>query len=44
MGTINFAIPNENAETPVLNGFAPAIPAAAYADAQTGGVISDITP
>ena len=44
IGTLSFAIPNENAESPVLKGLAPAIPAAAYADAQTGGVISEITP
>ena len=37
-------MPSEKADKPVLNGLAPAMPAAAYADAQTGGVISEMTP
>ena len=44
IGTINLPIPNVKAFTPVLNGLAFAIPAAAYAEAHTGGVISEITP
>ena len=44
MGTNNLPKPRLNALMPVRNGFAPAMPAAAYADAQTGGVISEITP
>ena len=43
-GTKAFAIPNRKAVLPVLNGFDPAIPAAAYAASATGGVISANTP
>jgi len=43
-GTKAFAIPNLKAVFPVLNGFDPAIPAAAYAASATGGVISAKTP
>ena len=43
-GTRAFAIPNLNAVLPVVNGFDPAIPAAAYAARATGGVMSAKTP
>ena len=43
-GTKAFAIPSLKAVFPVLNGFDPAIPAAAYAARATGGVISAKTP
>ena len=43
-GTSAFAIPNLKAVLPVVNGFDPAIPAAAYAARATGGVMSAKTP
>ena len=43
-GTNALAMPSLNAVLPVLNGFEPAIPAAAYAANATGGVISARTP
>src|SRR5690625_201173 len=43
-GTINAAIANFTAVTPLLNGFALAIPAPAYAAKHTGGVISATIP